>query len=79
MHNSNHNYGGIDVLTLSDPSLYRWLDNQDDEWRELPEEHEFARLDVCPPKKQLTKLKRKLSSVLRKPKIHARRYAYQSL
>ena len=77
MSNSNNNDGGIDVLTLESPSLYRWLDQQDDGWRELPEEYEFTRPDVCAPKKRLAKLRRKLRSVFRKPKIYARRYAYQ--
>lgn len=72
-------YGGIDVLTLEPPSLYHWLDSQDDGWKELPDDREFARLDVRAPNKLVAKLKRKLSNVLRKPKIHARAYAFQPL
>lgn len=67
--------GGLDVFTLSDRSLYRWLDQQDAEWQELPDEREFARLEVAPKRKRLSRIGHKLRSLLPK----RRRYAYQTV
>ncbi len=66
------NYGGLNVFTLSDRSLYRWLDSQDDGWRELPDDSEFSRLEYKPQKrKHLARIKNKLRSLIPK----RRRYA----
>lgn len=67
--------GGLDVFTFSDRSLYRWLDSQDAGWQELPDEREFARLEVTHKRKRFSRIGRKLRSLLPK----RRRYAYQSI
>lgn len=67
--------GGLDVFTLSDRSLYRWLDQQDARWHELPDEREFARLEYAPKRKRLSHTFQRLRSLIPK----RRRYAYQSI
>lgn len=68
-------YGGLDAFTLSDRSLYRWLDSQDDGWKELPDDREFARLEFAPKCKRLSRIGQRLRSLLPK----RRRYAYQTV
>lgn len=67
--------GGLDVFTLSDRSLYRWLDSQDAGWQELPDEREFARLEYAPKRKRLSRIGQRLRSLIPK----RRRYAYQTI
>ena len=59
-------YGGLDVFTLSDRSLYRWLDQQDDGWKELPDEREFAKLESAPNPHRHSRLRHKLRSFISK-------------
>lgn len=66
-------YGGLDVHTLSDRSLYRLLEQQDDGFHELPDEREFARLEYAPKRKRLSRTFQRLRSLIPK----RRRYAYQ--
>lgn len=66
-------YGGLDVFTLSDRSLYRWLDSQDDGWKELPDDREFVRMEYAPKRKRLSRIGQCLRSLIPK----RRRYAYQ--
>ena len=68
-------YGGLDVFTLSDRSLYRWLDSQDDGWKELPDDREFARLEYSTKRKRLSRIGQRLRSLIPK----RRHYAYQSV
>ena len=68
-------YEGLDAFTLSDRSLYRWLDSQDAGWQELPDDREFARLEVAPKRKRLSRIGQRLRSLIPK----RRRYAYQSI
>lgn len=77
MTTSTYDYGGVDGFTLSDSSLYRWLDQQDDDWKELPEDCEFARLDVKPAKTRLAGFRKTIHSIFCKPKPRARGYASQ--
>lgn len=67
--------GGLDAFTLSDRSLYRWLDSQDAEWQELPDDREFSRLEFAPKSKRLSRIGQRLRSLIPK----RRRYAYQSV
>lgn len=69
------NDGGLDVFTLECSSLYRWLDSQDAGWQELPDEREFARLEVAPKRERLSHTFQRLRSLIQK----RRRYAYQSI
>jgi len=67
-------YGGLDIFSLSDRSLYRWLERQDDGFHELPEDREFARLELQPKRKRLSRIGQRLRHFISK----RRRYAYQS-
>ena len=67
--------GDLDAFTLSDRSLYRWLEQQDAGWHELPDEREFARLEVAPKRKRLSHTFQRLRSLIPK----RRRYAYQTV
>ncbi|MBL0318428.1 MAG: hypothetical protein IPP74_03885 [Alphaproteobacteria bacterium] len=66
--------GDLDVFTLSDRTLYRWLDSQDDGWNELPDDQELARLDYTSKRKRLARIGKPLRSLVSR----RRRYAYQS-
>lgn len=66
-------YEGLDVLTLSDRSLYRWLDSQDDGWKKLPDDREFAKLEYSLKRKRLSRIGQQLRSLIPKRS----RYAYQ--
>lgn len=64
------NDGVLDVFTLSDRSLYRWLDSQDAGWHDMPEEQEFSRLESAPRGKRLARIKQKIRSLLAKRRQH---------
>lgn len=70
MSHSSYN-GGLDAFTLSDLSLYRWLEQRDDGWKELPDNREFARLEYTPKQKRLSRIRHKLRSFLPKRRLHA--------
>lgn len=63
----------LDAFTLSNHSIARWLDSQDDGWQELPDDREFARLEYALKHKRFSRVGNKLRSILPK----RRRYAYQ--
>lgn len=64
-------YGGMDVFALSDRSLYRWLDQQDDGLRELPEDAEFAKLEMQQKPRKLQRIRNRLRFILKKRGRHA--------
>lgn len=71
MSKSNDNYGGIDVLSLSDPSLYRMLEQHDSGWREdLPDDKAFRFIDVARPTRR-QRIKQKFKTLFRKRRKHA--------
>lgn len=70
--------GGIALYSLSQPALYRWLDQQDDGLHDLPDDREFLRLGVKPPRR-LARLRKKLGGLLRATKNRARHYALKTL
>ncbi len=49
-------YADIDVFTLSDRSLDRWLDQQDAGLYELPDEREFPKLESASPRTSSSQL-----------------------
>jgi|GEM_PF-2126367 len=65
----------LDLFTLSDRSLYRWLDEQDDGWKELPDDPAFAQLEYTPKNKRLSRIRKKLRSLI----LKRRRYAYRAV
>lgn len=65
---------GFNDSMLSDGSLDRWLERQEDGLHELPEEHEFKALAKESKSKPLSRVRQKLRSVISK----RRRYAYQA-
>jgi hypothetical protein len=70
MPKSNDNYGGFDVLSLSDPSLYRLLEQTDSGWREeLPDGQAFRYLDAKPTRRQ--RIRQKFKTLFRKRRKHA--------
>lgn len=68
-------FSNSEAFTLSDRSLYRWLEQQDDGFRELPDDQEFTRLELTYPRKRLQRFGQKLHSLIKK----RRRYAYQTV
>lgn len=66
-------FGSTDVYTLSDRSLYRLLEQQDDGFHELPDEQEFAKLETSSHRKRLSRIGKRLSYFIAK----RRRYAQQ--
>lgn len=67
---SNDHYGGIDVLSLSDPSLYHLLEQQDNGWRgELPDDRAFRHIDAQITRRQ--RIKQKFKTLFRKRRKHA--------
>jgi len=68
-------YGGLNVFTLSDTSLYRWLDRQDAGWHELPDDREFARLEHDIKLKHLSRIGKRLRSLIAK----RRRYEFKAI
>lgn len=74
MFNSSE-HRGFDLYSLSDRSLYRWLDQQDTGWYDLPDDKEFARLEYNTKPKRLSGIRSKLSSLLSK----RRGYEYKAV
>ncbi len=74
MSKSNDDYGGFDVLSLSDPTLYRLLEQIDSGWRdELPDDRAFRHIDAMPTRRQ--RIKQKFKTLFRKRRKHALRPA----
>lgn len=64
-------YGDLDVFMLSDRSLCHWLDNQDDEWKELPDERELERLEYALKRKSISQIGHKLRLLIPKRRCYA--------
>lgn len=70
MSKSTDTYQGIDVLSLSDPSLYRLLEQTDSGWQdELPDDRAFRHIDAQPTRRQ--RIKQKIKTLFRKRRKHA--------
>lgn len=72
MSKNYENNVGINVLSLSDPSLYRLLEQSDYGWQEeLPDDRVFRHIDARPTRRQ--RIKQKIKTLFRK----RRKYALQ--
>jgi hypothetical protein len=77
MHRWHDEWSGLDGASLSDPALYRWIEQQDNGWRELPEDHDFQPVLQHPSVKRFPLISKRLRTLFRKTGSRARRYVFQ--